>query len=337
MPWSTHHTPFYVGDGGIGALLDMANYTLTVPGNGSPVEDLTPANPYPTSMSASSFAALRDHKGSRYVFFFPTPDGIGEAHGAPSVVNTSWGSFSSNGAWYTSELTLEYSAGSLAGFKVGCKPMPNDPQGNWDDCSGNRYAGENAYKVQLGSPRVIYIGALPEDDDDVPCHNHTREAFGELTQLLNLKLFLDFPTGTPSTDKACHDCDPQNPNIDAECDTAVPSQGTLSTLNMLSRLRAYVASTPPSNNRQAVLKELKELAEHHRCQMGADHSPKLSQSELIQKQSHIRSYLAAMTKQTNEGQAKSFLQEFDQGIRWPFFVPPRACMGATLLLNLTNP
>ena len=63
----------------------------------------------------------------------------------------------------------------------------------------------------MDTPAIEFAIDATWDTDPVTnaCHVHERETFHELTKLLNLSLFLDFPSDLST----CRDKDPQNPHL----------------------------------------------------------------------------------------------------------------------------
>jgi hypothetical protein len=91
---------------------------------------------------------------------------------------------------YVTSISLRYAATSLTGFQL----------------TGNSEVGA-AFAPQLLSmdTPVIRFEINPVDQPDDPCHTHARQAFHDMTRLLNLSLYIDFP----DSPEECHKKDPQ--------------------------------------------------------------------------------------------------------------------------------
>ena len=165
-------------------------FDLSVPvsgGTGAPSID-------PDILQAKTTAAdlqrVLDSKSVRYVIRLPKPEAYLAATKFRSRTGPAYPAAASEKE-YVSAVSLRYSVSALNGFSL----------------SGTPDSGSfNPQLLEIGSPAIVSfnIDALPEDE---PCHGHSREAFRDLTGLLKLTLFVDFPD-SPAT---CRDTDPQKP------------------------------------------------------------------------------------------------------------------------------
>jgi len=97
---------------------------------------------------------------------------------------------------YAIAVALRYNVASLNGFLLGGTP----DNGSF-----------NPLLLQVEQPNIRFaIEPAGADNPMDKCDTHSRESFHELTTLLNLKLFVDFPTTTtPVTRATCRMFIPQ--------------------------------------------------------------------------------------------------------------------------------
>ena len=173
------------------ATLTAGTYDLSVPAHSTS----TAATPDPSFVQAQIDAKGLDHalgaKSERYVIRLPRPEAYAAATRYRSRVGASYPPDPSAEKDYATSASLRYSVSSLAGFSLAGTPD-----------SGTF----NPLLFQVETPTITFlidpaIGDLPTDN----CSTHSRQAFGELTKLLNLTLYVDFPQSSSS----CHDKDPQ--------------------------------------------------------------------------------------------------------------------------------
>ena len=97
--------------------------------------------------------------------------------------------------WATS-ISLQYSVGSLTTFEL---------KGNSDNGSFH------GFPLQVDTPEINFvIYPLHNDDPDDKCFTHERQTFHDLTKLLGVNLYVDFP----ESPAPCLDKDPQKPRVD---------------------------------------------------------------------------------------------------------------------------
>jgi len=92
--------------------------------------------------------------------------------------------------WATA-ISLQYSVGSLSGFQVAGSPDTGPFQ---------------TVPLQVDTPDISFV-IYPKHEDDPAdkCHYHDRQAFHDLTQLLGVTKYVDYPDSPPT----CLDKDPQ--------------------------------------------------------------------------------------------------------------------------------
>ncbi len=177
------------------ATLAAGTYDLSVPAHST----LTAGAPDPTFVQAQIDAKSLDHalgaKSERYVIRLPKPEAYVAAMRYRSRVGASYPPDASTERDYVTSASLRYGVTSLAGFSLAGTPD-----------SGTF----NPLLLQVDTPTITFlidpaIGDLPTDN----CSTHSREAFHELTKLLNITLYVDFPKSA----SGCHDKDPQKARV----------------------------------------------------------------------------------------------------------------------------
>jgi len=193
------------------ATLAAGTYDLSVPAHST----LTAGAPDPTFVQAQIDAKSLDHalgaKSERYVIRLPKPEAYVAAMRYRSRVGASYPPDASTERDYVTSASLRYGVTSLAGFSLAGTPD-----------SGTF----NPLLLQVDTPTITFlidpaIGDFPTDN----CSTHSREAFHELTKLLNITLYVDFPKSA----SGCHDKDPQKPR-------ATKAQAAMSPLERLAAL-----------------------------------------------------------------------------------------------------
>jgi hypothetical protein len=130
-------------------------------------------------------------KSARYAIRIPKPEAYVTASRARSRVGATYPPDTSTEKDYATAVSLRYTVGTLSGFSLAGTP----DRGTFDP-----------FLLQVETPTVRFVIEPAHDDDPSDkCETHSREAFRDLTKLLNLTLYVDFPDN-PS---ACHDRDPQ--------------------------------------------------------------------------------------------------------------------------------
>jgi len=92
---------------------------------------------------------------------------------------------------YVTGVSLRYSVDKLSGFSLAGKP---------DDASPFN-------RLPVDSPVISFVIDPLPGQMMMECSMHVREAFRDLAKLVNLKMFVDFP----SDPSACREHDPQKP------------------------------------------------------------------------------------------------------------------------------
>jgi hypothetical protein len=205
------------------ATVPAGTYDLSVPAHST----LTAGTPDSTFVQASIDAKSLEHalaaKSERYVIRLPKPEAYAAAMRYRSRVGASYPPDPSTERDYVTSASLRYSVSSLTGFSLAGTPD-----------SGIF----NPLLLQVDTPTITFlidpsIGDLPLDS----CYTHSREAFRDLTKLLGITLYVDFPGG-PS---GCRDKDPQKPRA-TKTESAAPRLERLAAL-----LEGNLTDTPMSS------------------------------------------------------------------------------------------
>jgi len=134
-----------------------------------------------------------DAKGSRYVIRLPKPEAYVPASRSRSRVGTTYPPDATTEKDYATEVSLLYTVTALSGFSL----------------SGTLDSGTfDPMLLQVENPNVRFVIEPDQADDPADlCNLHSRASFRDLTRLLNLTLYVDYPNDPVD----CHKKDPQNP------------------------------------------------------------------------------------------------------------------------------
>jgi len=138
-------------------------------------------------------------KLERYAIRLPKPEAFVSAMRFRSRVGPTYPPDASTEKDYVSAVSLRYSVSSLNGFSLAGTP----DTGSF-----------SPLLLQVDTPLVQFIiepNPTQMDPTD-KCGTHWRQAFHDLTKLVNVVLYVDYPD-TPSS---CHDNDPQKPKTAAQ-------------------------------------------------------------------------------------------------------------------------
>ena len=186
------------------ATLATGTYDLSMPSHST----VTAGTPDPSFVQAKIDAKSLDHaigaKSERYVIRLPKPEAYTAATRYRSRIGASYPPDASTEKEHITSASLRYGVSSLAGFSLAGTPD-----------SGTF----NPLLLQVDTPTITFLIQPVQADDPLDnCHTHSREGFRDLTKLLNITLFVDFP----ESKSGCRDKDPQKlPATKAEA-TAPP-------------------------------------------------------------------------------------------------------------------
>lgn len=170
-------------------------YDLSVPVSGGVGAATPDANIVVAKTTPSDRQRVLNTKLERYAIRLPKPEAFVTASRYRSRVGPNYPPDASTEKDYATAVSLRYSVSSLNGFSLAGTP----DTGSF-----------NPLLLQVDTPTVHFtIDPDPahEDDPADKCRPHSRESFHDLTKLLNVTLYVDFPD-SPSN---CRDKDPQRP------------------------------------------------------------------------------------------------------------------------------
>ena len=200
------------------ATLTAGVYDLSVPVSATVSAPATSADFAEAKTTSADLQRVIDTKAGRYVIRLPKPEAYMAASRYRSRMGSSYPPDSSTEKDYASAVSLRYSVNSMNGFSL----------------SGSPDTGAfNPLLLNVETPDVHFVIDPSHDPDpSEKCHVHAREAFRDLTRLLKVTLYIDFPDSPPS----CHDTDPQKAKAAA---TRQPSTSEI----LSALLRGDVAQT----------------------------------------------------------------------------------------------
>jgi len=193
------------------ATLAAGTYDLSVPAHSALTAGTPDATFVQVPIDAKSLDRALGAKAERYVIRLPKPEAYTAAMRHRSRVGISYPPDPSTEKDYVTSASLRYSVSSLAGFSL----------------AGTPDSGVfNPLLLQVDTPTITFlidpaIGDLPLDN----CLTHSREAFRDLTKLLNITVYVDFPESSGG----CHDKDPQKSRA-TKADAARPTLERLGVL-----------------------------------------------------------------------------------------------------------
>lgn len=168
-------------------------YDLSIPPHGVPATANLDNTFAQVKIDSKSLQSAIDSHAGRYVVRLPKPETYVAARRVHSRFGTSYPPDASTEQKYVTAVSLRYTVNSLSGFSL----------------SGTPDSGTfNPYVLQLDLPAIHFVIEPAQADDPLDkCSLHSRQAFRDLTALLNVTAYVDF-----SDDAAdCHGKDPQRP------------------------------------------------------------------------------------------------------------------------------
>jgi hypothetical protein len=175
---------------GTGETLGAGIYELSLPVIPSSAPNIDP-NVLQAKIDAQGVQHALNAKSERYAIRLPKPEAYVASSNERSRAGSAYPPAASTEKDYVTIVSLRYSVDKFGGFSLAGKPD--------DDSPFNR--------LPMESPVISFvIQPLPGQMMD-ECSKHVREAFRDLAKLVNLKMFVDFP----SDPSACREHDPQKP------------------------------------------------------------------------------------------------------------------------------
>lgn len=200
-PKTKDHRDLYVRASNNQALASGV-YDLSMPPRTAPPNGTIAPGLVQTKIDAKDVQrVLDDNKQERYAIRLPKPEAYTPASRFASLVGSAYPPTMVDD--HATAVSLQYSVGSLNTFQLA---------GNVDSGSFPPFV------LKLDTPAINFVIAPAHDDDPADkCLTHARQAFHDLTKLLGVTLYVDFPN-SPSN---CHDKDPQKPPA-AKAQLALP-------------------------------------------------------------------------------------------------------------------
>ena len=171
---------------------DAGVYELAVPAHGTPAPLGLDKIFFRTAVDSKKVQHALDNKMNRYAVRLPKPESYKAVTRNQSRIGNTYPPAASTQQGYVSAVSLVYNVTSKTGFSL----------------SGTKDSGAAVGPIlfQLDTPMVRFeIEPAAENLGLDTCHTHSRQAFHDLTKLLSVTLYTDFPD---SPDK-CHKTDPQ--------------------------------------------------------------------------------------------------------------------------------
>ena len=168
-------------------------YDLSLPARSGPATGTVDPNILQAKIDPQSVQHVLDTKSERYAIRLPKPEAYVAATHYRGRAGSSYPPDASTEKDYVTSVSLRYSVTTLNGFSLAGSPN-----------SG----AFNPLLLRVETPTINFLIEPAHDPDPADkCHTHEREAFRDLTKLVNITLFLDFPNDPIE----CHGKDPQNP------------------------------------------------------------------------------------------------------------------------------
>lgn len=173
-------------------VLPSGIYDLSIPTGTGNAAGTVDANILQTKIDPQNVQHVLDNKLERYAIRLPKPDAyIAHTH-YRSRAGSTYPPDTSTEKDYVTIVSLRYNVKSLNGFSLAGSP----DTGTF-----------NPLLLQVETPTINFVIHPAHDPDPTDrCNTHSRESFRDLTKLLNVSLFLDFPNDPAE----CHGKDPQN-------------------------------------------------------------------------------------------------------------------------------
>jgi len=169
-------------------------YDLSLPTRSGPATGMIDPNILQTRIDPQNVQRVLDSKLERYAIRLPKPDAYVAHTHYRSRAGSAYPPDPSTEKDYVTVVSLRYNVTTLNGFSLAGSPN-----------SGTF----NPLLLQVETP-IINFAITPAHDPDPAdkCNTHSRESFHDLTKLMNITLFVDFPNDPGE----CHGKDPQNPH-----------------------------------------------------------------------------------------------------------------------------
>lgn len=172
--------------------LSSGIYNLSLPARTGPAAGTVDPNILQAKIDPQNVQRVLDTKSERYAIRLPKPDAYVAHTHYRSRAGSAYPPDASTEKDYVTVVSLRYNVTTLAGFALAGSPN----SGTFSPLS-----------LQVETPIINFVINPAHDPDPADkCNTHSRESFRDLTKLLNVTLFVDFPNDPAE----CHGKDPQN-------------------------------------------------------------------------------------------------------------------------------
>ena len=172
--------------------LDAGVYDVSVPGQPSSSKPELDKGILHVTFDPQAVQRALDRRGDRYAIRLPRPEAYVAETRYPSRVGPTYPPEASTEQNYATAVALRYSVSSKTGFQLAGTP---DVGGAFKPL---------LFELSTGTMRFT-IDPLEVHLHDEDCHAHARTAFHDMTTLVGLALYIDFPESPAD----CHKTDPQ--------------------------------------------------------------------------------------------------------------------------------
>jgi len=167
-------------------------YDLSLPAHSGAAAATADPSIAQADIAAQNLQRALDKKSERYVIRLPKPEEYVVAARSRSRLGATYPPEASTEKDHAIEVSLSYNVSSLNGFSLAGTPD-----------SGSF----NPLLLRVETPMIHFVIRPAQfDDPKDKCDMHSRESFHDLTTLLGLTLYVDFPDNPAD----CHSKDPQN-------------------------------------------------------------------------------------------------------------------------------
>ncbi len=173
-----------------GDTLGAGIYELSLPAIPSSAPNIDP-NVLQAKIDAQGVQHALSARSERYAIRLPRPEAYVASSNERSRAGSAYPPAASTEKDYVTAVSLRYSVDKLSGFSLAGKP---------DDATPFN-------RLSVDSPVISFVIDPLPGQMMMECSMHVREAFRDLAKLVNLKIFVDFP----SDPSACREHDPQKP------------------------------------------------------------------------------------------------------------------------------
>jgi hypothetical protein len=189
--------------------LDAGVYDLTLPAHAAAGAPTFDKGILRVNVDPQVVQHALDRRAERYAIRLPKPEAYVAETRFVSRVSATYPPDASTEQAFVTAVSLRYSASSKTGFQL----------------AGTQDAGGDfkPLLLEVNTPVLRFtIDPVEIHLHDDPCHTHAREVFRDVTRLLGLRLYIDFPESPAD----CHKNDPQSRSEKAQLLNLPPMEQT---------------------------------------------------------------------------------------------------------------